>query len=90
MLNSHFAMAEPGNAGKAEREKQEKDRARELRGAAIALTVGYSIVAPIIGGPILGWFLDQQFGTSPWLFIILMIGGIYGGLSMAIRLAGKL
>ncbi len=83
-------MAEPGNTEKADQEQQEKERARDLRGAAIALTVGYSIVAPIIGGPILGWFLDSQFGTSPWLFIILMVGGIYGGLSMAIRLAGKL
>ena len=83
-------MVEPGDAGKTDREKQDKERARELRGAAIALTIGYSIVAPIIGGPILCWFLDQQMGTSPWLFIILMVGGIYGGLSMAIRLAGKL
>jgi F0F1-type ATP synthase assembly protein I len=83
-------MVEPGGGGKTDREQENKDRAKDLRGAAIALTIGYSIVAPIIGGPILGWFLDQQFGTTPWLFIILMIGGIYGGLSMAIRLAGKL
>jgi F0F1-type ATP synthase assembly protein I len=83
-------MVEPGGAGKTDREQENKQRARDLRGAAIALTIGYSIVAPIIGGPILGWFLDQQFGTTPWLFIILMIGGIYGGLSMAIRLAGKI
>lgn len=83
-------MVETKDVGKTDREQKEKERARDLRGAAIALTIGYSIVAPIIGGPILGWFLDQQLGTSPWLFIILMVGGIYGGLSMAIRLAGKL
>jgi ATP synthase protein I len=75
---------------KAESETVAEQKSRELRGAAIALTVGYSVVAPIIGGPIIGWMLDKQFGTSPWLFLILMIGGIYGGLSMAIRLAGKL
>jgi len=83
-------MVEPEGESKTEQEQKEKERAKDLRGAAIALTIGYSIVAPIIGGPILGWFLDQQFGTSPWLFIVLMVGGIYGGLSMAIRLAGKL
>ena len=83
-------MDKPKDSKEIEDKRKEEQNAKEIRGAAIALTVGYSIVAPIIGGPILGWILDTQFGTSPWLFIILLVGGIYGGLSMAIRLAGKL
>jgi ATP synthase protein I len=83
-------MGKEEEKSKEETPEKAEQKSRELRGAAIALTVGYAVVAPIIGGPIIGWILDKQFGTSPWLFLILMVGGIYGGLSMAVRLAGKL
>ena len=45
--------------------------ARDLR----ATTIGWEIAIPIVGGPLLGFFLDRQFGTSPrWTLILLGVG----------------
>ena len=45
--------------------------ARDLR----ATTIGWEIAIPIVGGPLLGFFLDRQFGTgSRWTFILLGVG----------------
>lgn len=45
--------------------------ARDLR----ATTIGWEIAIPIVGGPLLGFFIDRQFGTSPrWTFILLGVG----------------
>lgn len=45
--------------------------ARDLR----ATTIGWEIAIPIVGGPLLGFFIDRQFGTGPlWTFILLGVG----------------
>ena len=45
--------------------------ARDLR----ATTIGWEIAIPIVGGPLFGFFLDRQFGTSPrWTLILLGVG----------------
>jgi ATP synthase protein I len=40
-------------------------------------------------GGVLGWALDRQFGTAPWLMILLFILGFAAGLSNVIRAARK-
>ncbi len=38
-------------------------------------------------GGVLGWALDRQFGTAPWLMIILFILGFAAGLRNVVRAA---
>ncbi len=38
-------------------------------------------------GGVLGWALDRQFGTAPWLMIVLFILGFAAGLRNVVRAA---
>jgi ATP synthase protein I len=44
------------------------------------------IVGVVVGGA-LGWVLDRQFGTAPWLMIVLVILGFAAGLLNVVRAA---
>ncbi|NOT70681.1 MAG: ATP F0F1 synthase subunit I [Hyphomicrobium sp.] len=75
------------NAKRAEAEK-ELDTARQT---AFGQAFRYSaelLVGVGLGG-VLGWALDRQFGTAPWLMILLVILGFSAGLLNVIRAAQK-
>ena len=44
------------------------------------------IVGVVVGGGI-GWALDKEFGTAPWLMILLVILGFAAGLLNVVRAA---
>ncbi|HML27520.1 MAG TPA: AtpZ/AtpI family protein [Hyphomicrobium sp.] len=44
------------------------------------------IVGVVVGGGI-GWALDRQFGTAPWLMIVMVIIGFAAGLLNVVRAA---
>jgi ATP synthase protein I len=44
------------------------------------------IVGVVVGGG-LGWLLDRQLGTAPWLMIVLVILGFAAGLLNVVRAA---
>ncbi len=45
--------------------------ARDLR----ATTIGWEIAIPIVAGPLIGFLIDQRFGTNPrWTLILLGVG----------------
>ena len=44
------------------------------------------VVGVVVGGGI-GWVLDRQFGTAPWLMIVLVILGFAAGLLNVVRAA---
>jgi ATP synthase protein I len=46
------------------------------------------VVGVVVGGG-LGWLLDRQFGTAPWLMIVLVILGFAAGLLNVVRAAQK-
>jgi ATP synthase protein I len=46
------------------------------------------IVGVVVGGGI-GWALDKQFGTAPWLMVVLVILGFAAGLLNVVRAAQK-
>lgn len=46
------------------------------------------IVGVAVGG-FIGWALDNQFGTAPWLMIVLVVFGFAAGLLNVIRAAKK-
>ena len=55
--------------------------ARDLR----ATTIGWEIAIPIVGGPLVGFFLDRQFGTSPRWTLILLGVGVLAAIAAVIR-----
>ena len=44
------------------------------------------LVGVIVGGG-LGWALDRQFGTAPWLLVVFVIMGFVAGLMNVVRAA---
>lgn len=44
------------------------------------------VVGVVVGGGV-GWALDRQFGTAPWLMIVLVILGFAAGLLNVVRAA---
>ena len=47
-----------------------------VRGLSLLSQVGISIITCILIGVFLGRFLDQFFGTSPWLLLIFSLLGV--------------
>ena len=73
------------NAKKAEAERQ----LETARQTAFGQAFKYSAELIVGVGGVLGWALDQQFGTAPWLMILLVILGFAAGLLNLIRSARK-
>jgi MFS family permease len=45
---------------------------------AQASVIGFALAGPIIGGFLIGYFIDQKFGTQYWVLIIGLLG-VFGG-----------
>jgi ATP synthase protein I len=77
------------DALKAQRAKVERPAAQQRSqsdfGAAFKFAAEL-IVGVVVGGG-LGWALDKQFGTAPWLMIVLVILGFAAGLLNVVRAA---
>lgn len=48
------------------------------------------LIAGVGVGGLIGWALDRQFGTTPWLLALFVILGFAAGLSNVIRLAKQM
>lgn len=48
--------------------------------------VGFQLALAVVGGLLLGHYLDGKFGTGPWLTIIGLTLGAVGGLYNLIRI----
>ncbi len=57
---------------------EEKDR-RLLRIVGVLSTVGIAMVAATMIGLFIGRWLDNRFGTSPWLTAVFLLLGIVAG-----------
>ena len=55
--------------------------AQDLR----ATTIGWEIAIPIVGGPLLGFFLDRQFDTNPRWTLILLGVGVLAAIAAVVR-----
>ena len=51
--------------------------------------VGELVVGVVVGGGV-GWFLDRQFHTMPWLLVLCLILGFAAGMSNVIRTARQM
>jgi len=58
-----------------------KSNARERRQLAVQMTaLGLEFSGSVIGGLVLGYYLDDWLGTKPWLMLV----GTFGGLATAV------
>lgn len=51
--------------------RRQEDQAPFQSRVGLYLGVAFEVPGTIIGGLAVGYFLDQYFGTSPWLLIAL-------------------
>ena len=52
--------------------------------------IGITIVACILIGILIGWFLDNLLGTSPWLLLVFTVLGIVAAIKSIFDFAKKI
>ncbi len=72
-------------AGKQAEITAEQDRAMQSKGMAYGLRMSSELVAAILVGGLIGYGLDQLFGTTPWLFLLFFILGFAAGIMNVTR-----
>jgi len=50
-----------------------------FKGADLLGKIASGLVLPILGGFFLGKYIDEYFGTFPWITLALMMSGIVSG-----------
>ncbi len=76
---------------KAQRSPMSSDEQR-ARGNALgqAFKISVELVAGVVVGGFIGWVLDRQLGTKPWLFIVFLMFGFAAGMLNTIRSARRM
>ena len=72
--------------------KKQLDNDNEKRGLFMgsAFRLGTELVASVAVGTIIGFILDNWFGTKPWLIIIFFFLGAAAGMLNVIRAANRM
>ena len=66
----------------------EHDSRGHFMGSAFRL--GTELVASVVVGTIIGFILDNWFGTKPWFIIIFFFLGVTAGILNVIRVANNI
>jgi ATP synthase protein I len=56
-----------------------EDRRQLIKSLGFLSGVGISMVAAILIGMAMGYYIDQWLGTSPWFLLIFLLFGIIAG-----------
>ena len=69
--------------------KKQLDNDNEKRGSFMgsAFKLGTELVAAVAVGTIIGFILDNWFGTKPWLILIFFFVGVVAGIMNVIKSA---
>lgn len=71
---------------RAQQEAEEaEDSAARSRGMAYGLRMASELVGGVIVGGLIGYFLDQWLGTTPWLFLVFFFVGFAAGILNVVR-----
>ena len=46
------------------------------------LALGFQMAGAIVGGMVLGWYVDQYLGTEPLFTTLFTLGGFYGSMRL--------
>ena len=55
-----------------------------------AFKLGTELVAAVVVGTIIGFILDNWFGTKPWLILIFFFVGVIAGIMNVVKSAKKM
>ena len=77
------------DAVKTERESASRSSRTPVDGAAFgkAFRLAAELLVGVGVGGFIGWALDRQFGTGPWLLVLFVILGFAAGITNVIRTA---
>ena len=56
----------------------------------IAFKISTEMVAAVVVGTIIGFILDNWFGTKPWLILIFFFVGVIAGIMNVVKSAKKM
>jgi len=65
--------------------KQNDSQTPILRRAGLYLAVAFELPGTIIGGLVVGYFLDRYLGTSPWFLIAMTAVAFVGAFVRLVR-----
>lgn len=69
--------------------KQGKEEQSVYKEVMNASSVGMAVVAGMVVGGFMGYFLDKWLNTSPWLLFVFLIFGFIAGIKNAIHFMKK-
>ena len=69
---------------------QIKEKSHKQTSIGTAFKLSTELVSAVAVGTIIGFILDNWFGTKPWLILIFFFVGIVAGISNVIRSAKKM
>ena len=72
---------------KAYKEKNPKKNDKPTSNLGIAFKLSTELVATVAVGTIIGFILDNWFGTKPWLILIFFFVGVITGIMNVIKSA---
>ncbi len=59
-------------------------------GIGVAFKMSTELVSAVVVGTIIGFFLDNLFGTKPWLILIFFFVGVIAGITNVVKSAKKM
>ena len=77
-------------AKKKIKKNQIKNKGSNAASIGKALKISTELVAAVMVGTILGFILDNWFGTKPWLIIIFFFMGVVAGILNVFKSAKKM
>ena len=69
---------------------QTKEKTQQQASIGTAFKLSTELVSAVAVGTIIGFILDNWFGTKPWLILIFFFVGIVAGILNVIRSAKKM
>ncbi len=71
------------------KDNQQEDKGAVYKEIINASSVGMAVVAGMLVGGVMGFFLDKWLNTSPWLLFIFLVFGFIAGIKNAIHFIKK-
>ena len=76
---------------KSKAKTRESIKNRESKsGMGVAFKMSTELVSAVLVGTIIGFILDNWFGTKPWLILIFFFVGVIAGILNVVRSAKKM
>lgn len=67
-----------------------QDRKNVMRALGMMTHIGLTMAGCVLGGVLLGLFLDSRLGTSPWLVIVFSLVGCVAAFKALFDIAKKI